>query len=192
MLNGIDPILIFNLSKNVGFVKTAIEQKIPVASAIIDKVNLPAIPVYLGQGITGIQIDTEDKSLEIETSMETSANSGEESFINQRGLNNTVKVTMIAEKDSVGLTLLSAIADFVFPLVTAKEVTITYLHGPITVFDGLLHSFNINQNASNTLYTISMELIRVGIAKASPITQIPATPNTILKAGAAVVPGVPV
>jgi hypothetical protein len=190
MLNGIDPILIFNLSKNVAFVKSAIEKKIPVASAILDKINLPAIPVYLGQGITGIQIDTEDKSLEIETSMETSANSGEASFINQRGLNNTVKVTMIAEKDSVGLTLLSALADFVFPLVTAKEVTITYLHGPITVFGGLLHSFNINQNASNTLYTISMELIRVGIAQPSPIPQIPATPNTILKAGTAVLPGV--
>lgn len=185
MLNGIDPIIIFNLSKNVKFVGTILEKtkKIPVANSMIEKILLPAIPIYLSESISGLHIDTEDKSLEIETSMETNQDSTEKPFINQRALNNTVKINMLGSKDSVGITLLSALSDFVFPLVTAKELTITYLHGPITVFGGLLHSFNLNQNANNTLYTISMELVRQGITGVKPITQISSTPNTQLISG---------
>jgi hypothetical protein len=177
MLNGIDPILIFNISKTVSFLKAATEKKIPVASQILDKIDLPAIPLYLSPEITGLHIDTEDKSLEIETSIETTQDSSEKPFINQRALNNTVKVSMVASKDSIGLTLLSALSDFVFPLVTAKEVTVTYLHGPITVFAGLLHSFNINQVANSTLYTITMELVRTGIQNTK---QTPAIENKVI------------
>lgn len=177
MLNGLDPILIFNISKNVGFLKTFSEKKIPVATDVLAKIDLPVIPIYLSRELTGLQIDTESKSLEIETSIETTQDSTEKPFINQRALNNTIKVEILGVKDSIGLTLLAALSDFIFPLVTAKEVTLTYLHGPITVFAGLLHSFNISQNANSTLSTISLELVRVGIQAAK---QVPAIDNKVV------------
>lgn len=171
MLNGVDPILIFNISKNVSLVKNITDKKIPVATQILNKIDLPVIPIYLSRELTGIQIDTEDKSLEIETSVET-LQTPTDSFITQRGLNNTVKISMLAAQNSIGLTLLSALSDFVFPLVTAKEITMTYLHGPITVFAGLLHSFNINQESNSTLYRITIELVRTGITGAKQTVSI--------------------
>lgn len=189
MLNGLDPILIFNLSKTVSFLKTNItDKKIPVASQILDKIDLPVIPIYLSRELTGLQIDNESKSLEIETVIETIQDSSEKPFINQRALNNTIKVEIVAEKDSIGLTLLAALADFVFPLVTAKEITMTYLHGPITVFAGLLHSFNISQESNTSLYKITMEFVKVGIAQAK---QIPSVENKLVtNLGAAAKPAV--
>ena len=76
---------------------------------------------------------------------------------------------MVANKDSIGVSLFAAMADLIFPVVTSKEYSITYLHGAVTVFAGLLHSFSISQNANNTLYTISMELIRPSAAFKAPI-----------------------
>jgi len=179
MLNGLDPILIFNISKNVSFIKTNItDKKIPVASQIIEKISLPVIPVYLSRDLTGLSIDTEDKAIEIDTQIETLQSS--ESFITQRGLNNTVTVQILAEKGSIGLTLLAALSDFVFPLVTAKEITMTYMHGAITVFDGLLHSFKIGQNANSTLQTITIELVRIGINKPAQVPSIPNNPGVNL------------
>jgi len=80
---------------------------------------------------------------------------------------------MVAEQSSIGLTLLASLSDFIFPLITSKEVTLTYLHGPITVFAGLLHSFNITQNPGTTLRTITIELVRQGIEKPKNTTAIP-------------------
>jgi len=189
MLNGIDPILIFNISKNVPFLKSFTDKKIPVATQLLDKIDLPIIPVYLSRELTGLIIDTESKSLEIETNIETtqdSSGNADKPFINQRALNNTVKVEIIGEKDSIGLTLLASLSDFIFPLITAKEVTMTYLNGPITVFAGLLHSFNISQNANDTKRTVSIELVRQGITGAKQTVAIPS--NTVTNIAAAAKP----
>lgn len=169
MLNGLDPILIFNISKNVPFLRSFTDKKIPVATQLLDKIDLPVIPVYLSRDLTGLIIDNESKSLEIETTIETTqdaSGNADKPFINQRGLNNTVKVEIIGEKDSIGLTLLASLSDFIFPLITAKEVTLTYLNGPITVFAGLLHSFNISQDPNTTKRTVTIELVRQGITGA--------------------------
>ncbi len=180
MLNGIDPILIFNISRNVPFLKSFTDKKIPVATQLLEKIDLPVVPVYLSRELTGICIESESKSLEIETSIETTqdaSGNADKPFINQRGLNNTVKVEMTAEERSIGLTLLASLSDFIFPLITAKEVTLTYLHGPITVFAGLLHSFNITQNPGTTLRTITLELVRQGIDKPK---QVPSIENKVI------------
>lgn len=185
MLNGLDPILIFNISKNVPFLKTFSEKKIPVATQVLDKIDLPLIPVYLSRELTGLVIDSESKSLEIATDIDTtqdSSGNADKPFITQRGLNNTVKVEMLADEGSIGLTLLSALSDFVFPLITAKELSMTYFHGPITVFAGLLHSFNISQNANSTLRTITFELVRQGIQGAKQTVAIPNNPITNIQA----------
>jgi len=186
MLNGIDPIIIFEFSKIVTEKKINISQ-VPVKASILSKLPLPYIPIYLSEALTGIYIDSEDKTIDIDTSIETTMvqddSKADNVSINQRGINNTVKITMVASRDSVGLTLLSAMADFIFPKVTSREYAITYLHGAITVFSGLLHSFSIVQGTSNDLYTVTMELIKVGIIPKSPIPEIPNVPGVALKSG---------
>lgn len=157
MLNGIDPIIIFQLKKN-----TITNDQFQALSAeelddFVSTFNFPPIPIYLSEKITGLYIESEDKSIEIQTTTETVA-TGEEVEVYQKGIASTVRVNLVASKESIGLTLISALADQVFKKVTSKEYSITYLHGAVTVFNGLLNSFNIQQNAENTLYTISLEL----------------------------------
>ena len=170
MLNGIDPILIFNFSKLTKQAKAQVA-KIPIIADTVSKIDLPHIPIYLSEKLTGVYIDTEDKNIDIDTSIETLTIS-DDPKLNQRGINNTVKINMLASKDSIGLTLLAAMSDLVFPKVTSKEYSITYLHGAVTVFAGLLHAFSINQDSGTTLYRISLELIRPGIQTKQPVTEI--------------------
>jgi hypothetical protein len=181
MLNGIDPILIFNFSKLTTQAKSVIA-KVPETANVISKIDLPSIPLYLSEKLTGIYIDTEEKTLDIDTSIETTI-LADDPIKNQRSINNSVKITMIASKDSIGLTLLSAMSDLIFPKVTSREYSITYLHGAVTVFAGLLHSFAISQNSGNTLYTITMELIRPGIGVKLPIPEVPGVKGVQLAAG---------
>lgn len=179
MLNGIDPIIIFQFSKNVFAPGNS---KVPITNSVLSKLPLPAIPIYLSESITGVYIDTEDKSIDIATDTESLLLSPDP-IINQRCINNVVKVTMLASVDSIGLTLFSALTDVVFPLVTSREYSITYMHGAIVVLQGLLHSFNITQESNSTLYHITMELIKPGVPQNSKSVMVSANPGVALEAG---------
>jgi hypothetical protein len=169
MLNGVDPIIIFNFKILPPSIQASIA-KIPIVESIIGAIDLPLVPIYLSEKLTGIYIDTESKNIEIDTQTETLSSGGDPTF-HQRGIQSTVRIDMLANQDSLGVALFSAMADFIFPRVTSKEYSITYLHGAVTVFAGLLHSFSMNQDASSTLYKISMELIKPskGIKSAIPV-----------------------
>lgn len=169
MLNGIDPIIIFNFKKLAPGLQESIS-KIPIVADVVSVIDLPVIPIYLSEKLTGIYIDSESKSMEIDTTVDT-LSSGDTPSTNQRGIQNTVKIEMVASRDSIGVSLFAAMADLIFPKVTSKEYSITYLHGAVTVFAGLLHSFNISQQANNDLYTISLELIKpaASIKSAIPV-----------------------
>lgn len=174
MLNGLDPIILFNFYKASPTVLQSLS-KIPLAADIVDTIGLPPIPVYLSEKLTGLYIDNEDKNIDIETVTET-LTSGGAPVVHQKGLNSTVRIDLVASRNSLGVTLLSAMADLIFQKVTSKEYSITYLHGAITVFGGLLHSFSINQNTNNDLYNITIELSRSGIQTQSPI-KVPVVPG---------------
>jgi hypothetical protein len=174
MLNGIDPIIIFNLKKLPPSVASTVS-KIPVVSSIVEAIDLPLIPIYLSERLTGIYIDTEDKNVDIETNIETLTD-GSAPNVNQRGIGNTVKIKMQANRDSIGVSLFSALSDLVFPKVTSKEYSITYLHGAVTVFGGLLHSFALTQNANNDLYDITLELIKPPLG--APKSSVPVVEKT--------------
>lgn len=156
MLNGLDPIILFNFFKATPATTAALE-KIPVVADIVAKVGLPPIPIYLSESLTGLFIDTEEKSIEIDTKMETLTD-GADPKIDQKGLQSTIKVSLTGKKNSLGLTLIAAMSDLILKKVTSKEYSITYLHGATTVFGGLLHSFNISQTAENDLLAITFEL----------------------------------
>ncbi len=155
MLNGIDPIIIFEFSKNISEKGAS---GVPVAKSILTKLPLPFIPIYLSEAITGIAIESEEKNIDIDTSVETPLNDDE--IINQRAIGNVIKISMVASKDSIGLTFLSAMSDKIVPMITSREYAITYVHGAIVVISGYLHSFSITQNSNDTLFHITLELIK--------------------------------
>ena len=156
MLNGVDPVIIFHLKKLPPVLGPS---GIPVLSSIASAIMLPAIPLYLSEKITGLYIDTEDKNIDVATDIDTMAD-GSAAQVWQRAIGSTIKVSMKAHRDSIGVSLLSAMADLILPKLTSKEYSITYLHGAVTVFGGLLGSFAINQNASDELYNITLELVK--------------------------------
>lgn len=157
MLNGVDPIIIFNFKKLTPGSLAETISRIPLVASVVSAIDLPAIPIYLSERLTGIYIDSENKSIEIDTSIDTLTNGGEPS-VNQKALSSTVKIEMQAAQGSIGISLFSALADLILPKVSSKEYSITYLHGAVTVFGGWLHSFAITQASNSTLYTISLEL----------------------------------
>lgn len=160
MLNGVAPIFIFNFKKLTPSLTESIS-KIPVVAEVLNAIVLPAIPIYLDEQLTGICVQSQDKNIDIETQLDTLTTGGDPKS-NQRALSSTIKINMVANSNSIGLILLSAICDLVFPKVTSKEYSITYLNGAQTVFDGLLHSFSVNQSDQNDLAQISMEIMRPG------------------------------
>jgi hypothetical protein len=158
MLNGIDPIIIFQFKKAFPSVSDALA-KIPLVSQIPTVVEAPPIPIYLSEDLTGLFIDSESKSIDSDTTTETKTD-GSAPDINQKGINSVVKIEIVANKNSLGLTLLTALSDLLYEKLTSKEYSVTYLNGAVTVFNGLIHSFSIQQSANNELYNISIEISR--------------------------------
>ncbi len=158
MLNGLDPIIIFNFYKKV---TPADEEKfkgLSVAKSIISKFALPPIPVYLSERVSGLYIDSEEKNIEVATNVDTIGGGGAE--FNQKGLTTTVKINMIASQEtSIGLGILSAMFDLIFPKVSSQEYSIVYIHKSTIILNGLLHSFSIEQEANTTLTKVSLELV---------------------------------
>lgn len=163
MLNGVDPVILFNFRKLVPGVLD-VANKIPVVTgASAQSFPLPIVPIYLSERLTGIVIDSESKNIDIDTTPETTT-TGSDPSVYQKGLNSTIKVEMRASRNSIGVALFAAMADMIFPRVTSTEYSITYLHGAVTVFNGLLHSFSISQNTENDLYNMTLEISKIGTA----------------------------
>jgi len=161
MLGGLDPIIIFQFSKNVDptFIgpQNSTIGRIPIISQIPTVVDMPPIPIYFSESTTEIMIDSESKNVDIETDTETTSN-GTDPSVTQKGIASVVTVNMVAKKDNISIILLSSLMDFVFNKVTSKEYAITYIHGPITIFRGLLHSYSVEQSAGSELCMIKIEL----------------------------------
>lgn len=159
MLNGLDPIIIFQFSKLFPAETGATIARIPIVSQIPTVIDAPPIPIYLSEQITGLYIDSEDKNIDIETMVETKTD-GSTADVQQKGINDVVTINIKGNKNSLGLTLLTTMASLILDRATSKEYAITYMHGAITVFRGLLHSFNVNQDSNSELLFIKIELAK--------------------------------
>lgn len=187
MLNGIDPIIIFQFKKISKETQEKLS-KIPLVSSIVDTIGLPPIPIYLSEQVTGLYIDSEDRNIDIETTVD-SLYSGASPLVSQKAINSVVRINMIGSRNSIGLTLITALADLIVPKVGSKEYAITYLHGGTTVFGGLLHSFSAQQNANNELVNITIELTKNSTAKpAGPPVVAPTTEGVTLSGGVNAIP----
>lgn len=180
MLNGIDPVIIFQFAKLAPILGDTIA-KIPVVSKVPSLIAMPPIPIYLSQTLTGLHIDTEEKNVDIQTTTETTTD-GTSPQVDQKGVASVVAINLEARKDAVGLSLLSGLIDRVFDKVTSKEYSITYLHGPIIIFGGLLHSYSVSQDAGSELLRIKIEISKGEDSKptkADPLPKVPALPGAV-------------
>ena len=156
MLNGIAPIIIFNFNKAI-FGLTVVSDVGPTLPTPKWKLPLPPIPVYLDEKLTGIYIESESKTIDIETQANTNPE-GDKPEVIQKGLNSIITVNALANSGSIGLSILLALSDLIFQRVTSQEYSITYIHGAMSVFNGLLESFSAEQNSDNSLYRLSFKL----------------------------------
>ena len=158
MLGGIDPILIFQIYKQLPAAETTIA-KIPLAAATKQKATLAIVPIYLSESITGIYIDTESKNIDVNTDVE-GLSSGDPGPVNQKPLGSITTVNMIAKQGSIGLTILLAATEQILDRLASQEYEITYMHGGVTVFGGLIHGFSVDQGREDDLYKIKLEISR--------------------------------
>lgn len=156
MLNGIDPIIIFHISKLAKSQEDSV-LKVPILSDVYNKIGLPPIPIYLSESATGLYIDHEEKNVDFETSIETLSTGGPPKTI-QKAINSTQRVMLKAKEDSIGLVLLSALIDLILPKVTSGEYSITYMHGATTIFGGLIHSFAVTADHATDLLSVTIEI----------------------------------
>lgn len=178
MLNGIDPIIIFQFSKKLTLEEEIIAM-VPVIAGQPTMVDLPPIPIYFTESIenlVGIFIDSEDKNVDINTDVQTLSN-GQTPDVNQKGVSSIVTINLLAKRDSLQLALFSSMIDLVFEKLTSKEYSITYLHGSITIFRGVLHSFSVNQNSSDDRISVKIELSK-GSKTPEKVNPTPVVPGT--------------
>ena len=170
MLQGIDPIIIFQFYKNIPSVSPTIAT-MPLTSDQPSRVTTAIIPVYLSETITGVYIDTESKNIDINTDA-ASTTDGSPALMDQKLLGSITTINLVAKQGSVGLTIILALSELVLDKVTSREFEITYMHGAVTVFGGLLHSFSFDQGTQDDLYKIKIE-----ISKGRPSSKVGAVAN---------------
>lgn len=163
MLGSLDPIIIFQLYKKLPAAQKTIATA-PITSTkdsntAATRATIAVIPIYLSAEITGVYIDTESKNIDIDTDMQ-SLTSGAAALINQKALASIVTVNLTGKQDSIGLTVLLALSELILDRATSNEYEITYMHGGVTVFGGLIHSLSFDQGTENDLYKIKIEISR--------------------------------
>jgi hypothetical protein len=164
MLNGLDPIIIFQLYKKTPEVAATLASIPLTSSKTSSRTIFAIIPIYLSETLTGIYIDSESKNIDIDTDT-ASLSDGSSALINQKALSSITTINLIAKQNSIGLTILLALSELILDKVTSQEYEITYMHGGVTVFGGLIHSFSYDQGSDNDLYKIKLELSKGRKAK---------------------------
>lgn len=179
MLNGVAPIFIFSVSP-VPKIENAIAG-IPVLEDILPT-GIP-IPIYLDEQLTGLYVDTEEKSIDIENDIVPTNSGGAKVF--QRPLESMVTINLIGKKDSIALMVLLAMNDLIFSKLK-YGYSISYLNGPTAVFNGVLKTFASSSNTSDDLLKITMQISKAKGSKttgalnaASGTTSISAVEGTV-------------
>lgn len=175
MLNGLYPILIFQFYTKVG-IDIANATGIPLPKSGDKGVPLTPIPFYLDENLTGILITSESKSIDVQTENESSEE-GEEVKTFQKTLSNRVTIEMVALKSSLVVTAILAFFEQIYKKVTAQEYAISYLSGGVTVFNGYIQEFAVDQSNNDDLYHI-----RLTLEKGNQETQTKKSPTDLPRA----------
>lgn len=186
MLGAIDPIIVFQIYKNLP-PATPETSAIPLVSLARLRSTIAVIPIYLSEEKTGVFIDTESKNIDIDTNTD-SLSSGDGTNVNQKALGSITTVNLFAKKDSIGLTVLLALSEQILDKVTSQEYEVTYMNGAVTVFGGLIHAFSYEQGREDDLYKIKIEFAR-GRTKTKSV-QVAEDPNAVRLGTVGTTPGI--
>jgi len=180
MLNGISPIIIFS---------TSLIPKPPLLNALSGlpvvgeafSAGIP-IPIYLDEQRTGIVVESETSSIDIDTNFEGKSDTSDSALVvSQSPIDSIVTVNMLANKNSLLLTVLLTLAETAFKKAVSKEYSITYLNGTTVIFGALLRTFATSVSADDDLIRITFQLSKGD--PGSVISQVPILNRT---AGAAI------
>lgn len=193
MLNGIDPLIIIVLK--VAPPDDLLGIPLPEGvSSLIGAIGLP-IPIYLaerpraalGNAMPGgaggkllsqsaIIVESETRSIDLETTVEaTTAKDPLTGLtanpkVTQRALDTQVTVNLVASRDSILITALIAMMEFLLSRLQSKEYSIHYINKSTVIFGGLLNRFATSTNPNED--KIQVELV-LSTAKKELPTAIP-------------------
>lgn len=122
------------------------------------------IPIYLSESLTGIVIESESRSMDINAAVNGFAD-GSAPDLKQSPLNNEVNLNLLAEADNVILAVLLTMFDTIFQRLANQKYTLTYLNGPTTVFGGKLMGVNVTQGENDNLLRISIRISKANQGK---------------------------
>lgn len=163
MLNGIAPVLIFNIYEREtaqAASQVSIQQNgIPQAEKPedVERTLLAPIPFYFDEQISGILVESESKTIEVTTAIEAGRDSTDiQSF--QKPVSSRVTIQLVASRNSIIVAAILSFFEQIYEKATAKEYTIHYISGGVTVFNGLISEFAVDQTTSDDLFRIRMTL----------------------------------
>ncbi len=140
---------------------------IPKAETVAAPKSTPFIPIYLSEKLTGLYVDTERRRLAISTDnivwVKKDTKTQQKEYgkleVQQKGETQTVEVSLIGKRDSIGLNLLLPLLQTIYDKVIAVEdYRIAYFHKNVLIFDARLSSLDINQSRENDLVAIDIGL----------------------------------
>ncbi len=179
MLNGVDPLIIIVL-------KVAPPTDllgIPLPDAITNLVGLVGIPIpiylaerpraALGKAMPGgaggkllsqsaIIVESESRSIDIETSVEAQTaldpltGLTASPKVTQRAVDTQVTVNLVASRDSILITALVAMMEFLVSRLVSREYSIHYINKSTVIFGGLLNRFSTSINPNEDKIQIEM------------------------------------
>ncbi len=153
MLNGLAPFFLFKFP-------SSLIPSIPISGIpLIGDVDLGGvipIPLYLDENLTGICLTSQERSIDMDTQVDQSADG--KTIVKQHGVSNIVTVNLLAEKEALLLSVLLAFSDKLFQKAVNGKYSISYFNGNTLIFDGKVHSFSAQDAENDTLVRITITI----------------------------------
>lgn len=169
MLNGIHPVIVFRFKGTLPKVSSEnyLTRKRDTFGDLLTEFGLP-IPVYLDPRVTGICVEDDTKSIDIETVPESV---DDKITFNQKPINAITNISLVARKDSVALSVLFSFSEQILSKLINQQYSIDYFNGPIIVMGGLLRSLSTSQGPDDNLIRVNIQISKGEVKK-------PTDPNT--------------
>lgn len=122
------------------------------------------IPVYLDEELTGLAVKNEEDGMSISTDYipvldGKPGTDGKNIKVLQRGESQSTRITLVGEKNSVGLNILLPMIKSILSKVFAqKEYRVAYFNKNVLIFNARLTSYQMTPGEDDTKVTITITL----------------------------------
>lgn len=149
------------------------------------------VPLYLSEEATGLCVESETDSLNISTDFIPVLNEqGTEAGtvkVQQRGETQNVSITLIGNKNSIGLNIILPMLKSIFSKVFAGlDYKIAYFHQNVLIFNARLASYQMTPGSNDTKVslTLNLEIVPENSDKKEPVTKVGFSQEEMLKGAA--------